>query len=221
MSYQIRYLFTLIFGFLLFLLSSESSCVKQGSIESFTVQPSFICEGDTINISWTAKGNVELSASPASNVTFSATGTQPAEGSMTATVTGDAQITIQASGSSSSTSRMVNIELFRSGDHYRIGTFGECRGSTPTWEKVNPPADYSDRIRVDVVTSTVGDANIQVTHSARSVALPPLGSTAMFSGTLLEGDWSFYRELIPNPCREERTGALAGIAVDVSLTCGP
>lgn len=223
MLYNCRYL-SLIFFCIMLVLTSESGCVKKGSIESFTILPSNICEGETITISWTALGRVELSASPASNVTFSSTGPQPAAGSMTATVRDDADIVITASGSDGSSTRSQHIRVLRSGDLYRMGASGSCSGSRPVWSVVNAPADFSDRLRVDIVANAVFGEPITVSHSGRTVSLPPAGPagrTAEFSGTLLEGDWLFNKVLIPNPCLAERTGALAAINVEITVTCGP
>ena len=219
MLHRFSYLFISIFC--ITLLASQDGCVKRGSIESFTIQPTTICAGDTINISWTAFGRVSLSASPAANVRFSSTGTQPAEGSMTATVRDTANITITAEGTEGSDSENKHLTVMRSGDIHRISSFGQCDGATPAWSNTFEPSEFSDNIRVDVVTNITPDSAVNVSHAGRADRIAPFGRSSTFSGTLLEGDWIFSRDVTPNPCLEERSGPVPGVTVEATITCGP
>lgn len=197
-----------------------------GPSVTLSVEPSHVCRGETVTIKWTAPapGRVSFTADRSANVSFDMTSGLPSEGSMSATVEDDAIITATASlPDEGRIANSVPVKVIFRGQIESIDAVGECLGATPTWSAYVPPSEWSDRIRVGVVTNPT-TRSITVTHDGVPAGIPADGSTDRLSGTGYAGAWSIENNLASpgtNPCSSPERGGppLDPITIDVELSC--
>src|SRR5688500_12575187 len=97
-------------------------------IKFFSVAPSTVCPGETVEIDWEASGKVALSAAPP----LEGTGEGPAEGSRSFTPTQSTRFVLKAPGLLKSDQREWDVQVIPRQSSRLLGGIAQCGGNPPS-----------------------------------------------------------------------------------------
>lgn len=173
-----------------------------GPIRSFVAQPSVICAGDSVDITWsTSADQVNLNAMPPVTPPFPTT--LPTSGTESRTLAQSTLFVLQAIRDSDIFTRTVDAGVLSSTEStYSFSALGRCdeadtdnRIEDPEWTFEVLPSDWSTGVMVENVCNISADRDLEVTHDgvtesiAASPSFLPLNCTSAFSSTAIVGNW--------------------------------
>jgi len=200
-----------------FTLSLTLSLAGCASIHHFDANPSRVCRGESVTLSWDATARGAISASPPND----SPGSVLAQGTSVVTPTASGSYHLEVSTLVTSDSRDVNVEVAdgKSAPIAQAATdaSASCVGKIST-VTANAPQELSGAT-VAFVTSDKDDKHsYHVEHGGKSADLAPGGSAQAFKGTPVGGEWTLALTLLPG----EKCGAPsapAKLSVVVVTSC--
>lgn len=192
----------------------------------FTIEPNLICQGDKVNLEWNVAGPantlIKLKAAPGfdnllNELTVRDEGIMELEIGETTTFT----LTAESGGSFDGAEKTVEI-VPSEGKILTWRTEGECVDGEPTW-LVNASTElFSPQLMVEYVSNKTG-REITVTHNGVSETIEAMGTTDVFNGQSLIGEWHIKPVLMDGEdCVMDSTGSLPflpPVTIEVKVKC--
>ena len=191
-----------------------SGCAQ---IKSFSVVPSTICPGETVEINWKASDKVTLQASPP----VAGEGEGPAEGRRSVAPERSTRFTLKVPGVLKSDQREWDVQVIPSQSARLLGGIARCDDARfVTTSFMIEQKDTSARTR------TVSIANhyqrpLVVSKDAIEVEIPPNSATNRFKAVSLAGSWIIRTPVAQNEtCDTALEAVRARLTITTQMSCG-
>lgn len=187
------------------------------SIQRFEANPSKVCRGESVTLSWDATATGDITATPPN----SSPGKVFAQGTSVVTPTASGTYHLEASTLIASDGRDVKVEV-ADGQTAPIGqaandASASCVGKVSTVTATAPQELAS--AKVAFIASAKDDKHTyHIEHDGKSADLPPGGSVQTFKGSPMSGEWTLSLTLLEG----EKCGtatAPSKLSIDVVTSC--
>jgi hypothetical protein len=186
-------------------------------IRSFSVIPSTICRGETVEINWKASGKVELSVAPP----LEGAGEGEAEESRSFTPEQNTRFTLRAPGLLKSDQREWDVQVIP-GQHSRLlGGIAQCGGNPPfvSTSFTIQQKDTSSRVRAVSIANNY-NRELSVSKEEVEVEIPPNGTTDRFKTTSITGTWTVRIPVAPDENCDNALEAVRGrLTIKTQMSC--
>jgi hypothetical protein len=187
-------------------------------IKFFSVAPSTVCPGETVEIDWEASGKVALSAAPP----LEGTGEGPAEGSRSFTPAQSTRFVLKAPGLFKSDQREWDVQVIPGESSRLLGGIAQCGGNPPSVSTsfTIQQKDTSSRVRAVSVANNY-NRQLSVSKEEVEVEIPPNGTTDRFKTTSITGTWTVRTAVAPDENCENALEAVRGrLIIKTQMRCG-
>jgi hypothetical protein len=187
-------------------------------INFFSVAPSTVCPGETVEIDWEASGKVALSAAPP----LEGMGEGPAEGSRSFTPTQSTRFVLKAPGLLKSDQREWDVQVIPRQSSRLLGGVAQCGGNPPSVSTsfTIQQKDTSSRVRAVSVANNY-NRQLSVSKEEVEVEIPPNGTTDRFKTTPITGTWTVRTPVAPGENCDTALDAVRGrLTIKTQMSCG-
>ena len=185
-------------------------------IKSFTVAPSTICPGESVEITWKASDAVSLSASPP----LAGEGEGPAEGARSLAPQRSTRFTLKASGLLKSDQREWDVQVIRSETERFLGGLGRCEDDRFVTTAFTIEQEVTSA-RVHAV-SIVNQYKrpLLVSKDGIEVEIPANSATERFKTVPVAGIWTIRARVAPNESCGAALDAVSGrLSIKTRMSC--
>jgi hypothetical protein len=185
-------------------------------IKSFTVSPSTICPGETVEINWKASDNVTLAASPP----LKGEGEGPAEGQRALTPERSTRFTLKVSGLLKSDQREWDVEVIPRQTDRLLGGIARCEGGFVTTSFNIEQKGTSSRALAASIANRY-DRGLVINKDGIEVEIPSHGATDRFKATPVAGAWLIRTPLARDESCDAALDAVSGrLTIKTLMSCG-
>lgn len=185
-------------------------------IKSFTVFPSTICPGETVEINWKASNKVTLAASPP----LKGEGEGPAEGQRALVPERSTRFTLKVSGLLKSDQREWDVEVIPGQIDRLLGGIARCEGGFVTTSFNIEQRGTSSRVRVASIANRY-DRGLVISKDGIEVEIPSHGATDGFKASPVAGAWLIRTPLMRNESCDAALDAVNGrLTIKTLMSCG-
>ena len=186
-------------------------------IKSFSVTPSIVCPGETVEVDWKASDKIVLDAAPL----LKGTGEGPSEGSRSFAPMENVRFTIKVPGLLKSVQREWDVQVIPSQSAGLLGGVAQCGGSPQSVSTsfTLQQKDTSSRVRA---VSIVNNYNrpLGVNKEDIEVEIPPNGTTDRFKNASVIGTWTVSTPLAPDETCDNALDAVRGrLTIRTQMSC--
>ena len=186
-------------------------------IRSFSVTPSTVCPGETVEVDWKATDKVVLDAAPP----LMGTGEGPSEGSRSFAPMENVRFTIRVPGLLKSAQREWDVQVIPSQSGRLLGGVAQC-GSNPQAVSTSftlQQKDTSSRVRAVSIANNY-NRPLGVNKEDIEVEIPPHGTTDRFKNAPVIGTWTVRTPLAPDETCDNALDAVRGrLTIRTQMSC--
>lgn len=186
-------------------------------IKSFSVAPSTVCPGETVEIDWKATGDVVLNAVPP----LKGEGSGPAEGSRSFAPGQSTRFVLKVPGLLKSVQREWDVEVIPSQSSRLLGGVAQC-GGNPAFVSTSftiQQKDTSARVRAVSVSNNY-DRQLSVIKENMEVQIPPNGTTDRFKNVSVMGTWTVRTPVAGDEVCDSALDAVRGrLTIKTQMSC--
>ena len=186
-------------------------------IKSFSVTPSTVCPGETVEVDWKATDKIVLDAAPP----LKGTGEGPSEGSRSFAPMENVRFTIRVPGLLKSAQREWDVQVISGQSGRLLGGVAQCGG--------NPQAvstsftlqqkDTSSRVRAVSIANNY-NRPLGISKEGMEAEIPPHGTTDRFKNASVIGTWTVRTLLAPDETCDNALDALRGrLTIRTQMSC--
>jgi hypothetical protein len=185
-------------------------------IKSFSVAPSTICPGETVEINWKASDKVTLDASPS----LEGEGEGPAEGQRAFAPERSTRFTLKVPGLLKSDQREWDVEVIPRQTDRLLGGVARCDDGFVTTSFTIEQKDTSSRARVASIANRY-DRGLVISKDGIEVEITSHGATDRFKTTPVTGTWVIRTPLAGNESCDTALDAVSGrLTIKTLMSCG-
>ncbi|SEK68708.1 hypothetical protein [Nitrosovibrio tenuis] len=187
-------------------------------IKLFSVAPSTVCPGETVQIDWKASDRVMLNAVPS----VEGVGEGPPEGSRSFMPTENTRFILNVPGLLKSAQREWDVTVIPSQSSRLLGGVAQCGGNPPfaSASFSIQQKDSSSRVRAVSVGNNY-HRHLVVSKDDIEVEIPPDGSTDGFKNASVIGTWTIRTPLGTNEACENVLDAIRNrLTIKTQMSCG-
>jgi len=188
------------------------------SIQHFDANPSKVCRGESVTLSWDATAKGRISATPPND----SPGSVFAQGTSVVTPSASGTYHLEVSTLVASDSRDVKVEV-ADGQTAPIGqaandASASCVGKIST-VTATAPQELANAKVAFIASPKDEKHTYHIEHDGKSADLPPGGTVPTFKGSPMSGEWTLSVTLLEG----EKCGtptAPTKLSIDVVTSCG-
>jgi hypothetical protein len=186
-------------------------------IKSFSVTPSIVCPGETVEVDWKATDKIVLDAAPS----LEGTGEGPSEGSRSFAPKENVRFTIKVPGLLKSAQREWDVQVIPSQSAGLLGGVAQCGGSPQVVSTsfTLQQKDTSSRVRAVSIANNYSRP-LGVSKEDIEVEIPPQGTTDRFKNASVIGTWTVRTPLAPDETCDNALDAVRGrLTIRTQMSC--
>ena len=185
-------------------------------IKSFTVAPSTICPGESVEITWKASDAVSLRASPP----LAGEGEGPAEGARSLAPERSTRFTLKAKGLLKSDQREWDVQVIPSQAERFLGGLGRCEDDrfVTTAFTIEQEATSPHVHAVSIVNQY--KRPLMVSKDGIEVEIPANSATERFNAVPVAGVWTIRARVGPDETCGDALDAVSGrLSIRTRMSC--
>jgi hypothetical protein len=196
-------------------LAPAGGCAQ---ISQYDVQPTRVCTGDSVTVTWKATGSVTLVATPA----IAGLGDRPSAGTASVAIAANTRLVLTASRLFGSAQREVDVVTAPGSPPKPFGGLATC-------DQLSRLVQVSFTLGPDQIASTVQavgvtnpyDRILTVTKDDVSDNISPQGTSGLFKALPATGAWTVKTPLGDGETCDQALGAVSDrLVVMLQMSCG-
>jgi hypothetical protein len=186
-------------------------------IKSFSVTPSIICPGETVEVDWKASNKIALEAAPP----LEGAGEGPSEGSRSFVPTENVRFTVKVPGLLKNAQREWDVQVIPSHSTLLLGGVAQCGGSPQSVSTsfTLQQKDTSSRVRAVSIANNY-NRTLGVSKEDIEVEILPNGTTDRFKNSSVIGTWTVRTPLASDETCDNALDAVRGrLTIRTQMSC--
>jgi hypothetical protein len=187
-------------------------------IKSFSVAPSTVCPGETVQIDWKASDKVMLNAVPS----LEGVGEGPAEGLRSFAPTQNTRFVLEVPGLLKNAQREWDVTVVPSQSSRLLGGVAQCEGVPPlvSTSFSIQQKDSSSRIRAVSIENNY-HRPLKVSKGDTEVEIAPDGATDRFKNVPVIGTWIIHTPVgAGEACESVLEAVRSRLTIKMQMSCG-